>query len=167
MAIVLTLVVCLVLFIQFSNPYHAYEDTNGPDNTSLEQITEKEIVETSSSYYGWGTVFGTYGEQTEAQNNWKDVDYDRVRRTWKHISGVQTLQATKINEGTLRLTITSEVVKGNMEIIILVDGIYCCSVPVNGAHTITLNDIEGKIVIVRMGCEAAEVDVTVEREILK
>ena len=75
------------------------------------------------------------------------------------------MHASKIESGTLILDISSELTAGNAEIILLVDDQYHSHVPVGGKQTVTLDDVAGKTVLVRIGCEAAQLELTVERRI--
>lgn len=153
-----------ILYGESNNPYSKLEDTNGPENTSLAYITKEAMLTDEEHGSSWFVSEGQYGEQTNAKK-YRNDDYDRIHFSAKKSSGISTKQATKIEEGTLTLKITSELTKGNAEIIIVIDGEYHSSVPLNETYTITLDDIAGKTVLVRMGCEAAEIDVTVERTI--
>ena len=149
------------------HPYQDYTDTNGPDDTSLALLTEEELLTEDSAYLAKHTSEGKSGTQTGLGLEWDDYDYQQVKSRSKFITGIKTLQATFVEQGTLVLEITSILRSGNAEIIILVDGEYYQHVPVNETVSVTLEDMDGKTVIVRMGCEAAEMEIIVERKIVE
>lgn len=156
-----------VLLLRKPHPYKDYADTNGETDTSLALITQEDLLSGGKGIYGKGSSGGVgYGEQTRVGLNWSECDYDRIPQHWKFMTGVQTLQATKTDAKKLVLEIDSKLVSGNAEVIIIVDEQYYCHVPVNECATIALENISGKTVLVRMGCEAAEIDIAVTRTIL-
>lgn len=167
-SLTITIVFVCIVLIRKPHPYQNYVDLNGKDNTSLAIITQEDIISGGKGIYGKNSSGGVgFGAQTNVGLDWTEQDYDRVPQRWGFMTGVQTLQATKINEGTLILKIDSTLTTGNAEIVIVVDGKYYSHVPVNENVTLTLDDVAGKTVLVCMGCEAAGIDITVERTILR
>ena len=172
--VVLTaLVVLYVVFVvsaihtlrENTRPYHKMEDTNGPVDTSLALITQEELVAGKLGGYAYRSVSSGHGESTEVTGKFADVDYERRSCRWGKTSGAWTIHSSKIKSGTLILDITSELTAGNAEIIILVDGQYHSHVPVGGKQTIVLDGVAEKTVLVRIGCEAAQMEITVERRV--
>lgn len=148
-----------------TKPYHKIEDTNGPEDTSLALITQEELIADNLGMSAYMSVSSGHGEPTQVTGKFADVDYESRSCSWKKISGGVTIHSSKIENGTLILDITSELTAGNAEIIILVDGQYHSHVPVGGKQTVVLDDVAGKTVLVRIGCEAAQLELTVERRI--
>ena len=83
----------------------------------------------------------------------------------KKFSGIDTLQATQTDSNSMTLTVESTLNSGNMEIIIVIDGEYYQHIPTGSKQTIVLEDIAGKLVLVKMAAESADVRVVVERVI--
>lgn len=167
-SVTITLLVVGLIFLRKPHPYQNYVDTNGDDNTSLALITTEDLLTGGMGMYGKRGSGGVgFGEQTHVDLQWADQDYDRIPQRWGFMTGVQTLHATRIKEGILVLNIDSTLTSGNAEIIIIVDGEYYTHVPVNENTTITLDNAEDKTVLVCMGCEAATIDIVVERTILE
>ena len=165
-SLAITIVVVCIAFLKKPHPYQNYTDTNGEDNASLALITQEDLLSGGMGIYGKHSSGGVgFGNQTHVDFEWADKDYDRIPQYWGFMTGVQTLQATKIDAGKLIIKVDSTLTAGNAEIIILVDGEYYCHIPVNESTTILLEDVAQKNVLVRMGCEAAEIDITVERTI--
>lgn len=148
-----------------NKPYHEMEDTNGPADTSLAIITEEELIAGNMGGYGYKSVSSGHGDSTEVTGEFSDVDYEKRSCRWEKTSGGWTVHSSKIESGTLILDISSELTTGNAEIIILVDGQYYTHVPVGNKQTVVLDDVAGKTVLVRIGCEAAQFKITVERRI--
>lgn len=174
-AVLTTLLVLYVAFVLYgiytlgesTRPYHKMQDTNGPEDTSLALITQEELIAGNLGGSAYMSVSSGHGESTKVTGEFADVDYERRSCRWGKVSGGFTVHSSKIESGTLILEITSELTAGNAEIIILVDGQYHSHVPVGGTHTVTLDDVAGKTVLVRIGCEAAQLELTVERRIEK
>jgi hypothetical protein len=172
-ALMTTLVVLYAAFVistihtlrESARPYHEMEDTNGPADTSLALITQEELIAGNLGGYAYKSAYFGHGESTKVTGKFADVDYERRSCRWGKTSGAWTIHSSKIENGTLILDITSELTTGNAEIIILVDGQYHSHVPVGGKQTVMLEDVAGKTVLVRVGCEAAQMEITVERRI--
>ena len=81
----------------------------------------------------------------------------------KTFSGVDVLQATKVDSDNLILDISSEVRSGNFAIMVIVDGEYYCDVDINTTKQLMLNNISNKTVLVKVAGESAELRVSVQR----
>ena len=79
------------------------------------------------------------------------------------ISGILTRQATNVDAEELTLEIDSILQSGNLEIFIIVDGEVAQKAEVNKTKIITLTDIAGKDVVVKIGAERACVQIGVKR----
>lgn len=138
------------------------KDQNGPEDTSLAVLTQEDLV-TGGSCTMTGHVQNKYGNKSQADSKYEDVDGATVSNSFGKVSGVYTVHATKISAQTLTLTITSILESGNMELAVIVDGEYYCNVPINQTATIELEDVSGKLVLVRLAGESAKAEVTVSR----
>jgi len=147
-----------------SGPEHI-EDNNGIEDTSLAVITIDEFVSTNDHYTALHSGFSEKGDQTDVFGTLDEVDYSRCSWSSKKISGIRTLQATQTDANSMTLTIESTLNSGNMEIIIVIDGEYYQHVNINSKQTIVLEDIAGKLVLVKMAAESAEMRTVVERVI--
>lgn len=147
-----------------SGPEHI-EDNNGIEDTSLAVITIDEFVSTNDHYTALLSGFSEKGDQTDVFGTLDEVDYSRCSWSSKKISGIRTLQATQTDANSMTLTIESTLNSGNMEIIIVIDGEYYQHVTINSKQTIVLEDIAGKLVLVKMAAESAEMRTVVERVI--
>lgn len=165
---VIALLACvslLVFFLMRSGLTQQIEDMNGPEDTSLASITFEELVSSKSHYVGTHFYHSEDGGQTQADNIFEDVDYDRCNIRCKQISGIYILHATKTDTNSMTLTVDSTCTSGNMEIIITIDGEYYQHVTTGSQQTISLDDIAGKLVLVKVGAESAEIQVAAERVI--
>lgn len=141
-----------------------YEDTNGVDNTSLQQITIDDLVSSRISRVAYKGYVSSEGWESGVEERLSDCDRDSIWYTYGKINGLDTLHATKAGADVLELTITSTLVSGNAEIVIVVDGVYYAHVPINETTTVTIPGVKGKTVIVRGGFEAAQIDISIERQ---
>lgn len=139
------------------------EDLNGPDDHSLTSITLEEIISTTGDYTAIMSSTSSSRGDTGVEGRLRDYDCDDCRFQCRSISGIRTLQATVAQSDTLTLEFDITLTAGNLEIVILIDGEYHCHVDIDGPQTVVLEDVAGKTVVVRMGAEDAEVEVSVRR----
>lgn len=158
--ILLSLVIMLFVFLTPPD----FVDTNGPENFSLVELTREDILKSENNYMASFQSINSGGAHTYiVGTRYREYDRDYINASYDMIHGVTMLQATKIFSNTLTLNINSLVEKGNAEIIITVDGEYYCSIPVNQYQFITLQDVSGKNVIVKLAGEVAKVKVDIVR----
>ena len=159
-SILLSVVLLGLLFIGMEH----IADTNGPDDYSLCQLTMDDILADRHSAYGSAAWYKKIGRATDVSGKLQDYDYTKCTYRAKKFSGVMAVHATKTNADTLTLQIQTKVTSGNLEVVILVDGQYYAKVPINSNQTIILENISGKLVVVKMAGESAALDITVERK---
>lgn len=159
-SLLLGIVMVAVIFLSFEH----IEDTNGPDDYSLCQLTMEDIFADHHSTYSSMSSFAKSGKATNVTGNLRDCDFTKCTYRAKKFSGVMSVHATKTSANTLTLQIQTKVESGNLEVVILVDGQYYATVPVNSNRTIVLENISGKLVVVKMAGESAALDITVERK---
>lgn len=146
-----------------------YKDTNGSNNTSLVHITLGDLVECKdiNGFSQFVSGAGNLGEEhTLVEGEFADYDTAVYRRKYGTVVGDTTLMATKIDSGTIVLNADIKLESGNAEFIIMIDGVYYDHIPVNQPVTIELNDVAGKLVLVRAGYELAQVSISLDREIV-
>lgn len=158
--------VCVAaLLLSLLLPTAGIEDTNGPDNTNLTVITMDEILSDADEYSSYLSKSTRKGSQTNASGRLSTYDYQECSFSCKRISGVMTLQATKIPYNTLTLKCSSQLDAGNLEIVIVVDGEYYCHVPIDQIASVELTDIGSKTVVVKVAAESATLNVSVQRDV--
>lgn len=157
------LVTAVVIIINktISAPSHI-EDINGSDN-HLAIITMEEI----STHRDVGTATmggeGGYGNKSLVDGEYEIYDFENYSLKWKKLSGVFTLQATKVETDTLTLSVESVLTSGNAEILIFIDDQYYKHLPVGQDLQIVLESISGKTVIVKLAAESAEIELSISR----
>ena len=160
---VIFLALAIGLIIMFLTPSD-FVDTNGPENFALVELTREDIIKSDKKYSASMESIKRSGARTYVVGTkFREYDRDSITASFGKIHGFTVLQATKIFDNTLTLNINSFVEKGNVEIIITVDGEYYCSVPVNQNQSITIQDIYGKEIIVKLAGEDAKVKVDLVR----
>ena len=139
-------------------------DTNGPDNFALAEITMEDILSNKTGYSSMNASSSYSGSHTEfIGDHYIHSDYDKITKSFGKVKGTMILQATKIYKDTLTLEIESIIESGNAEIVVIVDGEYYQSAELNKKHTMTLKNIYGKEVIVKLAAEGAKIKVSVKR----
>ena len=139
------------------------EDVNGPEDTSLATVTAEEVLAGENSYSATMLRSGGIGSRTNVGGRLDEYDSDYRTVSARKISGVLTIQATNVDSDKLTLEIDTTLLAGNMEIFVIVDGEVVRTAEVNRTETITLTDIAGKDVVVKIGAESAQMEIRVER----
>jgi len=160
--IVALLGVGMLLFTLFT-PWVSIEDTNGAYDNSLVTIGLDEIISSPDNYSALSSYTSYDGPSTNIVGTMKDYDYQECAFSCQKISGIMTLHATKTNKNKLSLDFFSQLESGNMEIVVIVDGEYYDSIPINQNSSIVLSDIANKTVVIRIGAESAKMKITVKR----
>ena len=144
--------------------FEDFVDTNGAADTSVATMTVSDVLDTKNAYKAFYSVFTYDGNHSYVPNDFEDFDRDVCRYHAKKIQGILLLQATRIKQNTLTLHIDSSLTEGNLEIFVIVDGEVYERLPANTAHSITVGDVAGKLVVVKLATEAAACSVSVSRE---
>lgn len=149
-AVVLTAIVFVTMISSLSKGMQHIPDTNGVENTNVTTYTQEQLVsapDRSRSYLSGSNNVG-----------------DRSVFHAKKVSGINTMQTTKMETDTLILNVDAVLNSGNMEVVIVVDGAYYAHVPLNTPQKIVLENVAGKTVAVRFAAESADMSLTVVRE---
>lgn len=136
------------------------EDTNGLNNYSLQTINDNSIKNLDVDFTAKSVSHGKQGDNSGVVGY---DDYDVVRYSSKQASGVKVLQATKVTESNLTLTVDSNVVSGNCKVAIVVDNQIYSEFELNTKSTIELSDVQGKEVFVVLACESANLQLELTR----
>ena len=139
----------------------AIEDTNGAFDTSLTTVCVEDVQ--TNRYSATMLQSRNVGSGTNVGGRLNQYDFDFCTVSARQISGVLTIQATNVDSDKLTLEIDSTLEAGNMEIFIIVDGEVVRTAEVNKAETVTLTDIAGKDVVVKIGAESARMEISVKR----
>lgn len=158
--IAFALAIWLIIELSSSN----FIDTNGPDNFALTEITREDILESDKNYKSSMEVKKRSGSRTYVVGTrFREYDRDNINISYGKLYGVTILQATKIFSNSLTLNISSSIESGNAEIIVVIDGEYYCSVNINQDQSISLQNISGKEVIIKLAGEDAKIKVDIVR----
>lgn len=156
------LVIILVAVVLFRSGTQQIADQNGVENTSLAILTREDIISEKMCTILNHSVTAT-GRKSTAESEYRDVDYTTVSHKYGKLSGVQTAHATKTSAQSITLTITTTLNSGNMEVVVVIEGEYYQSVPLNQTTKITLDNVSDKTVLVRVAGESAQGEVSVTR----
>ena len=138
-------------------------DQNGPDDYSLAVLTMDDLTSEKTRSVIIGKRMFTTGARTDAYKIYPDYDRDYLDISTRSMSGVRTIHATKTDSNQLTLSIESSLKEGNAALVVLVDGAYHCNVSINTADSITIRNVSGKLVEVRLAGESAKIEVTISR----
>ena len=159
--IILTFVIGLIITLSSSSDF---VDTNGPENFSLVELTKEDIIKSDKNYRAsMGSKQRSGGKTYVVGTKFREYDRDHITVSYGKLHGVKIHQDTKILGNTLKININSSIEQGNAEIIVMIDGEYYCSVIANQNQSITLQDISGKEVIVKLAGEDAKIKVDIVR----
>ena len=139
----------------------AIEDTNGAFDTSLTTVCVEDVQ--TNRYSATMLQSRNIGSGTNVGGRLNQYDFDFCTVSARQISGVLTIQATNVDADELTLEIDTTLQSGNMEVFILVDGELAQQAEVNKNQTITLTDVAGKDVLVKIGAESAQMEISVKR----
>ena len=165
---VLFIAVVVVLFVKVGSEVasHQIPDTNGLENTKLISITEDEVIRHTDSCYVTMSSRGGSGSSSNVNDpNLEEYDCQSYSFRCKQVTGVGTMQATRTENENLTLTIETELITGNMEIFVLVDDQIYLRLDPQQQQTVDLEDIAGKLVVVKFAAESAEVSIKVTRNL--
>ncbi len=140
-------------------------DTNGPENHALSTYTQADVLESNRYCAAFHIIEGSSDEPTDVPGSNSQFDAERRRVICPLISGVSTVTATQGGEAPVTLNIYPKVTKGNLEVFVIVDGIIHTAVPVNEETTLRLEDVDGKLILVKYAAEDANINIHVERTI--
>ena len=140
------------------------EDTNGEFDTSLTNVIEEKVLVGENSYSATMLQTGKVGGHTNVDGRLDEYDSDYCTMSARKISGVLTIQATNVDSHELTPEIDSTLQSDNLEIFIIVDGEVVQKAAVNRSSIITLTDIAGKDVVVKIGAESAQMEISVRRD---
>ena len=152
-----------VLLLTLFSPSADIEDANGSNNTDLAVIGMNEILSDVDEYSSYLNRATQKGLQTNISGRLSKYDYQECSFACKKISGIKTLQATKVTQEQLTLEFSSQLDAGNLEIVIIVNGEYHSNVPINQYVSVVLTEMAGKTVIVKLAAESATLNVSVKR----
>lgn len=155
----------VVLLLTLLSPSVDIEDANGPYNTDLAVIGMNEILSDADEYSSFLNRETQKGLQTQISGRLSKYDYQECSFTCKRISGVKTLQATKVTQEKLTLEFSSQLDAGNLEIVIVVNGEYHSNVPVDQNVSVVLTEMSGKTVVVKLAAESATLNISVKRHV--
>lgn len=156
-------VMALAMILALLIPLPQIEDLNGVNNTALAQIAMEEIVSTDRDYTAQMPRMYHDGAHSEAGGAYQDIDYERVQYKCKKFSGVYTIQATRVADHQVTVEIDSTLTSGNLEFFIFIDGQFHMRLAGNKDHSILLDDVAGKLILLKIGGESAEFAVTISR----
>ena len=131
----------------------------------ISELTEGDIVSEYNSCSAWMTKLRATGNDSGVKNSrFEDVDMDKVTYSSKKITGIETVSATRIKSGSLTIGIESKLTSGNAKIVIVQDDKILEYVEFGEKKTLSFSVDGEHVVYVKILCELAEVEITVERE---
>ncbi len=166
---VLTVTIIIgVLVFHFINTVRnsVIKDKNGNWSYSLVTITDYDIARaTDDDYFSMLSGSKHSGEHSNFDDkSLEDVDYDYTRYSAFSHNGIKIVNATKTDDFKLVLCISSTVTSGNCEIFVYVEDELYQEIAINERVFVTINDVAGKNVYVKVAGESAAVVVEVSRD---
>lgn len=164
-AVAAVLVAILLLINILFFPSYDFPDENGAEDTSLAVITLDDILYDRIGSSAYMTSYSGKGSGTRVSGRLDEYDFDQYSYRCKKLNGIVVLQATKTESDSVTLTVDSTLDKGNLEIVVIVDGEYYTHVPVGQQQTVTIQNTYGKLIVVKCAGESAAFSASVERSL--
>ncbi len=171
-SIVGTAVFCCSLLVLVAVCFNAInkrviEDTNGPDDYSLNTLTVNDVkISEKDSFSSFMSSSSYSGDKTKIKNkNLIAADYDKAIESAQSFSGILTINATLTDQDTVTFSVNSSVESGNFAIFIFIDGNYHSEIEINSKQTITLQNISGKTVCIKIAGEDANMRIELTRSV--
>ncbi len=162
------LVVAFVLtgipFVSVAINHNKYKDTNGANNYNLQHITDEQILNNTIGVTKNNYSFHSSGEKT-GFNNFSDFDYKRRKVSAEKLSGIELIQATKVNTKNIELTAETKVECGNFRLAVVIDKEIYDDFKINTKDTIKIKNCKGKDILVYIVGENAKFEATIERNL--
>ena len=136
---------------------------------SLDTVTDEEVVEKRVA-----TIYKSHTEYASSSTSGAnhmgygdDVDSDRVREVAESVRGFCVVSASKVVDAKLTINISSEIHAGRGKIAIIKDDSVVEYIEF-GTSVTREYEVDGEsLFLVKIICEDAKIDITVEREIQK
>lgn len=143
------------------------KDINGVSDYSLAVITQDKIDSIEyEKYFSFMSGYSFNGERSDIEDKrLREVDHTESSASAKSFNGVKMLNATKTESNVIEYEITSSVESGNFAIMIYIDDVYYSNVNINTTEKITLENISGKTVLIKIIGEDANMRVVAVRDI--
>lgn len=164
-AIIVLIVGMVMVLATYFIPSVDIADQNGDADNTLAVISLDEILSTGNNFSAVKIRSSYSGNKTNVNGKLKDYDFDEHIFSCQKISGIKTLLATNVSHESIALEIASTIEAGNLEIIIVIDGVYYDHVETNKSDLIVLDNIANKDVVVKMAAESAETRISISRKL--
>lgn len=141
------------------------KDTNGQSDYTLNTITVQEIADAKfNNYTSFFSGSSSEGEDSEINDiRLEEADYDTTVFKAKSLNGVLIANAVKTDSPKVNFKITSTLKSGNLAISVYVVDSFYCDVAVNSTEEISVENISGKTVYVKVAGEQADMSIEVLR----
>lgn len=166
--LILGLIIGLI-FAKIEKSYreNVIKDINGESDYSLAVITKEQIdINKYGDYSSFNVGYSNDGKSSDIDDRqYREADYTRTSYRAKSFNGIRITNATKTESNVIEYEITSTVESGNFAIMIYIDDEYHSEVNINTTERITLENVSGKTVLIKIIGEDANMRVEVVREI--
>ena len=134
------------------------------DNMTLDELTDDEIIDLFNCYKALFSQSRNYGSSTGVDiDDIGEADADNNIFSAGEITGIKTISATRIKDGTLSLNIDSKLSSGKMKIVVVMDGEILEYVDVNTVCDLTYTVSGEHLIYVKILCEKAQMEISVIR----
>ena len=139
--------------------------TSALEGLSISDLSDEEVVQTSA-YTSYKSRNSTSGSESGIKSNkYKDIDKDRSSFKCESIKGFKSISASQAEQATVELHITSSISSGEGKIAIIKNDQVVEYISF-GENVVRSYEItEESLLIVKIICVDAKVDITVNRTI--
>lgn len=151
-----------ITFVRVAVSHIKYKDTNGPDNFSLQHITDEEILNNYTNVTTNNYIYHSSGEATGFEN-FSGYDHQNMFASAEKLSGKQVIQATKALTNNIEITADTKIKSGNFRLVVVIDEEIYDDFKINTKDTIKIKNCKDKEILVYIVGENAKFEATIER----
>ena len=163
------LVVCIICFVivfavfAFNLDKFSQKSSLDLKTFSIEVLSDEQIVKVINCNSILSSTQYKNNTSTGVPNTSKTVDSDEIKFSCKEITGISEVSATKAKDCTLTLNISSELVSGKAEIVVIRDELILERLDFNETKQLSYYVTGEHIFVVKILCERAELSISVSR----
>ena len=167
-AVFALVLVIMLIFINIKDAEEAKESGIDLKNFNLETISDEAIITQANRSKSYSVSKKHYGKSSGISDTaYLKADYDNCEFSCRKIIGIMTVSATKIENATLNLTVSSTLNSGKMKIVVIQDNQILEEIPVGEPVQLNVSATEESLIYVKVIGEDANMKISVTREIVE
>ena len=137
------------------------------NNFAISELTDEQVISVTNFSRIREEKMTTSGEASGIEDEeYKESDVDKIEFSCEKIIGIKTLQATRAENCTLVINISSEVISGNMYIVIVSNNSIVEYANVGEDVRLEYTASDAQEYYVKLLCENAKVNASIKRTVI-